>query len=199
MNDFCPKCNITVSFSNKFCTNCGNELPIPQNSQDICNNCNVPLNPNNSFCTNCGKKHGYLITPNTAGRNTEFVQRSKGWYLLPIFFGIVGGLISYWALREVDKKTGKNCLIIGIILSAILIVLWGGAVNTGIMTDLFSNVDGASEPGIYDRLDGLSNQMKSIKLTQIMDCENNIGYLQSIEMGDMIRDRCINSVMKGVP
>ena len=48
-------------------------------------------------------------------------QRSNWWYLLPIFLGIIGALIAYFALRNDDRKKAKKCLYLGLILWAILI------------------------------------------------------------------------------
>ena len=48
-------------------------------------------------------------------------QRSNWWYLLPIFLGIIGGIIAYFALRNDDRKKAKKCLYLGLILWAILI------------------------------------------------------------------------------
>lgn len=48
--------------------------------------------------------------------------RSKWWYLLPIFIGIVGGLITWFALKNDDRKLAKNCLILGILLDSIEIM-----------------------------------------------------------------------------
>ena len=40
-------------------------------------------------------------------------RRGKAWFLLPIFLGIVGGLISYFILRRSDEAMAKDCLRIG--------------------------------------------------------------------------------------
>ena len=48
--------------------------------------------------------------------------RSRWWYLVPILFGLVGGVIGYFALRKDDPKKAKNCLIIGGILTIINIL-----------------------------------------------------------------------------
>ena len=43
--------------------------------------------------------------------------RSNWWYLLPIFFGIIGGLISYFAIKNDDQLKAKYCLCVGLLLS----------------------------------------------------------------------------------
>ena len=55
--------------------------------------------------------------------NTTTRVRSNFWYILPIFGGIVGGIISWFAIRYDDPRKAKNCLLLGIILTAIPIIL----------------------------------------------------------------------------
>ena len=55
-------------------------------------------------------------------------QRSNVWFLLPILFGIIGGLIAFFILRQDDPHKAKNCLYLGItfmILGIILNILIG--------------------------------------------------------------------------
>jgi uncharacterized membrane protein YeaQ/YmgE (transglycosylase-associated protein family) len=49
--------------------------------------------------------------------------RSNWWFLLPIFIGIIGGIIAYFVLRHDDPKKAKNCLYLGIIMAIIGIVI----------------------------------------------------------------------------
>ena len=50
-------------------------------------------------------------------------KRSNWWYLLPIFFGIIGGIIAYFALRRDDREKAKKCMYLGLILLAVGIIL----------------------------------------------------------------------------
>ena len=50
-------------------------------------------------------------------------QSSAAWYLLPIFFAIIGGAISYACLRRQDPSRARKTLILGTILSVIPILL----------------------------------------------------------------------------
>ena len=50
-------------------------------------------------------------------------QRSNWWYLVPIFLGLIGGIIAYFALRNDDRRKAKNCLFLGIILGVIGIIV----------------------------------------------------------------------------
>lgn len=45
-------------------------------------------------------------------------RRSRLWYLLPIFFSIIGGAIAYYVLKETDPITARNTLWVGVILAA---------------------------------------------------------------------------------
>ena len=49
--------------------------------------------------------------------------RSNFWYILPVFGGIIGGLISWFAIRYDDQKKARNCLLLGIALTTIPIAL----------------------------------------------------------------------------
>ncbi|HET6517883.1 MAG TPA: hypothetical protein VFG25_06670 [Nitrosopumilaceae archaeon] len=49
--------------------------------------------------------------------------RSNWWFLLPIFLGIIGGIIAFFVLRHDDPRKAKNCLYLGIALMIIGIIL----------------------------------------------------------------------------
>lgn len=53
----------------------------------------------------------------------QYKQRSKAWYLLPIFLGIIGSIITHFVLRHDSPKMARNCWIIGIALFAIGIAI----------------------------------------------------------------------------
>ncbi len=38
---------------------------------------------------------------------------------MPILFNVIGGVIAYFVIREDDQKKAKDCLLLGIILTAI--------------------------------------------------------------------------------
>ena len=50
-------------------------------------------------------------------------RRSNFWFLLPIFLGLIGGIIAYFVLRQDDPNKAKNCLYLGIILAIIGLML----------------------------------------------------------------------------
>jgi len=49
-------------------------------------------------------------------------QRSLWWVLLPIFVGIIGGIIGYFVLKNDDGRLAKFCLHLGIVLTIINLV-----------------------------------------------------------------------------
>lgn len=44
---------------------------------------------------------------------------SKAWYLLPIFFGVIGGLIMFFVLKDEDGRMAKKGAVVGIILTVV--------------------------------------------------------------------------------
>jgi 4-hydroxybenzoate polyprenyltransferase len=48
--------------------------------------------------------------------------RSNAWYLLPVFLGVIGGIIAFFILRHDDPRKAKNCLYLGIVLMIIGII-----------------------------------------------------------------------------
>ncbi len=49
--------------------------------------------------------------------------RSNVWFLLPIVFGLLGGIIAFFVLRGDDSDKAKNCLYLGIALSIVMFIL----------------------------------------------------------------------------
>ena len=53
----------------------------------------------------------------------EVRRKSAWWFLLPILFNVIGGVIAYFVIKDDDQKRAKNCLWLGIILTAIGLAL----------------------------------------------------------------------------
>ncbi len=62
-----------------------------------------------SYCSKCGHEtiSSMMIEP-------IIKKKSKFWYLLPIIFGLLGGVIGYFVLRKSDPSKAKICLILGL-------------------------------------------------------------------------------------
>lgn len=93
-----------------FCVKCGFEIIVESAS----------------FCPKCGSHT--LSTFEKLETVTDYVSKqssiipaskSRWWYLLPIFFSIIGGIIAYFVLRHDDSRLAKNCLIVGVIMFAV--------------------------------------------------------------------------------
>jgi len=54
----------------------------------------------------------------------EVRRRSAWWFLLPILFNVIGGVIAYFVIKDDDPRRAKSCLWLGIILTAIGIGLF---------------------------------------------------------------------------
>ena len=65
-------------------------------------------------------------------------KRSNWWYLLPIFLGVIGGIIAYFAIRKDDRQKAKKCLYIGLVLFAIGIIVDLAVLTSGIAEEQFS-------------------------------------------------------------
>ena len=57
--------------------------------------------------------------------------RSRWWYLCPIFFGLIGAIIAYFAIRRDDPQKAKKCLMLGIILTLINVIVNIAIFSTG--------------------------------------------------------------------
>jgi len=56
---------------------------------------------------------------------SEARTRSNWWYLVPIIFdGISGGVVAYFAIRYDDPRKAKNCLYLGIIITAVGVAVY---------------------------------------------------------------------------
>ena len=68
-------------------------------------------------------------------------KRSNWWYLVPLLFGLLGGIIGYFALRRYAPEKAKKCLYLGLILTAINIIANIALFSAGIGLDQGYNVN----------------------------------------------------------
>ena len=76
--------------------------------------------------------------------------KSNWWYTFPIFLGVFGGVISWFALKSNNKKLAKNCLILGIILSTIEISIFLFFLLYSDNLNIITNFGTGSEPNDFD-------------------------------------------------
>jgi cytochrome bd-type quinol oxidase subunit 2 len=72
--------------------------------------------------------------------DVEVKRRSAWWFLLPILFTIIGGIIAYFVIREDDPKRARDCLLLGAILTTIGLALFFISLLIGIslMPDMYT-------------------------------------------------------------
>ena len=118
-----------------------------QEKNIFCNNCGSQILEATQFCTNCGKSIDDLVqanistTPQSSPQHhRQGVKPSAAWYLLPIFFSIIGGIIAWACIRERDPGMAKNNLILGILLTVIPMI-FGLVLALGIIAIPYSGLD----------------------------------------------------------
>ena len=129
--------------SNPFCTSCGAEL---RSGASFCGKCGTTIeqgnlgpttpaykNPRqeafeeyeNDYVGRIGGNSNPQPRYNNSQRNGPYVGVSAAWWLLPIFFSFIGGIIAWVCVKDTDPRMAKNCLILGIAITVVpfLIVL----------------------------------------------------------------------------
>ena len=122
--------------SNPFCTSCGAEL---RSGASFCGKCGTTIEQGNSNPQPAYKnprqesfeeyENDYVgravgnSNPqpryNNSPSNGPYVGVSAAWWLLPIFFSFIGGIIAWVCVKDTDPRMAKNCLILGIILTVV--------------------------------------------------------------------------------
>ncbi len=98
-------------------------------------------------------------------------KRSPFWYLLPIFLGFVGGIISYFILKNTDQQKAKRCIIVGIIFS-IPFASWFGLKIITATDNPFYVVSGG-------------NMVPELQVYDVIIIQGNIPF-EEIKIGDII-------------
>jgi len=100
-----------------------------------------------------------------------YQQRSPFWYLLPIFLGIIGGIIVYFSLKNTDKQKAKRALVIGVIIS-IPLFTWIS----------FTMIFGAEQPFYVVASEGMR---PALELYDVIISQGHVPF-EDIEIGDII-------------
>ena len=90
---YCPMCGKEVEASYSFCPICGATQP------------STPISTPPTF-----PPSGQTQLAPSAQKHTEL------WYLVPLLFNIVGGVVGYLAIKRDDKPMANRLLIIGIVM-----------------------------------------------------------------------------------
>jgi RNA polymerase subunit RPABC4/transcription elongation factor Spt4 len=115
----CPYCKRPVNADWKVCPYCGETLRLPSRSEwKICQNCRTLIKEELRICPHCGRDPSQ--PPTYEYRSAEYYyQPSSAWYLAPLLFAILGGIIGYLGVKDDDKDMANNMLILGMVMSFI--------------------------------------------------------------------------------
>lgn len=81
-----------------------------------CYFCGKELPQGSNYCASCDHE---TITKDPFEKTHTYKKRSDLWYILPILTGIIGGVITYFIIRNDEPLKAKYCLIIGGVLAGI--------------------------------------------------------------------------------
>ena len=133
-NPFCTSCGAALRSGATFCGKCGIEV-----EQGYSNPQPAYKNPRqesfeeyeNDYVGRIGGNSNPQPRYNNSQRNGPYVGVSAAWWLLPIFFSFIGGIIAWACVKDRDPGMAKNCLILGIVITVVpfLIVLLIGLVS----------------------------------------------------------------------
>ena len=106
----------------------------------FCSVCGTERLENENFCRNCRDN----INQNSSAQPLPR-KRSNLWYLAPIFFSIIGGIIAFAVLRKSDSSKAKKCLVIGIGLFIIWTAISMAAANNENAAEINNKVNSKIE------------------------------------------------------
>jgi hypothetical protein len=115
----CPQCQGENEEGANFCAFCGAELAV---EEVYCSQCGAANEEGSRFCGECGAVlapepsqpvYAAPERPVVAPRKTSWA-----WWLLPLFFAWVGGLIAWVVVREGDRSKARGLLILGLVMTA---------------------------------------------------------------------------------
>ena len=99
----------------------------------FCPNCGAQIISDSPFCSYCGAKQldvspninqtGQTVSPSPIYQPPTSVDKqhvSSLWYLLPILFAILGGVIAWYVNRKKDPGKARNFLMLGAMMTAFL-------------------------------------------------------------------------------
>jgi len=83
-----------------------------QESGKFCSNCGTKINSKAVICPSCGVRQ-------VAGGEDV----SSLWYLVPLFFGFIGGIVAWAVNKDRDPKKARKMMIFGILWTVLIFVL----------------------------------------------------------------------------
>jgi hypothetical protein len=105
---------------------------------------------------------------------------SRLWYLLPIFLGIIGGIIGYFAVRDRDKKMANRLLILPFILIIVTMFL------AGILAVFVSNYTKQQLSSLPSEITSIQRTIHYINNNTIISITENYTRKYSLTVGQTI-------------
>src|SRR5438132_14075837 len=88
----------------------------------FCQSCGRAMAETASVCPNCGAPVKGMAMSSVAPSNAA-QHVSGAWYLAPLFFGIIGGIIAWAVNKDKDPKRARNLLIFGLVWTLLPVVI----------------------------------------------------------------------------
>ena len=140
-NPFCTSCGAALRSGATFCGKCGIEV-----EQGYSNPQPAYKNPRqetfeeyeNDYVGRVGGNSNPQPRYNNSQRNGPYVGVSAAWWLLPIFFSFIGGIIAWVCVKDTDPRMAKNCLILGIAITVVPIAIMLLIVFIGFLPSMYS-------------------------------------------------------------
>ena len=139
---FCPECGTLAQTGADFCGECGESLTLGY-ADSTATSARLNTTANRIYCPRCGRENlqgvefctgcggGLNVLPSATGLGSQKQNRTSGkpsaaWWLVPIFFAWIGGLIAFLAVKDDDRTRAKHLLVLGLVITGFWIVVYIG-------------------------------------------------------------------------
>jgi len=87
-----------------------------------CEKCGAEVSQGAQFCALCGapvRGAGQVVS---IGAEQPKNRPTRAWYLAPILFSLLGGIVGFIVVRKKDKQLANRLLIVGIVVFVLVMV-----------------------------------------------------------------------------